>query len=291
MKTAWLILGLLLASGCANRIFYQPDRFLRPGPETRGLRVEEVVLEASDGVRLAAWWLPAEPPVRGTVVHFHGNAQNMTTHVRFAEWLPAEGYHLLVFDYRGYGRSQGVPSRRGLVKDGVAALQWAAAREENPGETLFIWGQSLGGTVALQAFLQAEVPVAALLIDSTFTSHTRIAGEMMRRFPWFLQPLRLFRPLLVTPGLDAIQALPQPEGLPIAFLHGAADPVIPPSHSERLFEAAGEPRHVWIIPGAGHCDAVLRFPELTRGLILGFFRSSETVPERFPNFGNAEKDP
>ncbi len=276
MKHIFSPLLLLFFTGCANGLFYHPDRIIRETPDRRGLEMEEVRFHASDGVKLSGWWLPspAESP-KGTVIHFHGNAQNMSTHVRFAEWLPAAGYHLFVFDYRGYGTSEGTPTRAGLVRDGIAALQVVSERPEVQGESLYVWAQSLGGTVALQSLPRADVEVRALLLDSTYYSHASIAAEKMRGLPWFLQWVRLMRPLWVSSGLDAYQGLRELKDLPVAFLHGERDPVIPPHHSRRLHEVAPNPRHLWIISGAGHCDAVLRFPDQVRPLILGFFAEPE----------------
>ncbi|MEX2607676.1 MAG: alpha/beta fold hydrolase, partial [Kiritimatiellia bacterium] len=256
---------------CANGLFYHPARRYAPAPDQRGLEYEEVAFAASDGVRLTGWWLPAEGKAKGTVLHFHGNAQNMSTHVQFAEWLPAQGYHLFVFDYRGYGRSEGSPTRRGLVRDGIAALETVRQRPEFDADRFFVWGQSLGATVALQAMLRSDVPVKAAIIDSAFSSHGRIAAEKMRQIPWFLQPLRLLRPLFISGGFDADQALGLlPVDLPLLFLHGEEDPVIPPSHSQHLHQLRPENSQIRIIPEAGHCDAVLRFPEQIRPGLLEF---------------------
>jgi len=266
-------LTALLLAGCANRVFYQPARRWADTPDARGRVYQPVAFNASDGVRLTGWWLPAEGPSKGTVVHFHGNAQNMSTHVQFAEWLPQSGYNLFVFDYRGYGKSGGRPGRPGLVRDGVAALRTAAERAgEDP--NLFVWGQSLGGTVALHALLHTDVPVRGAVIDSTFYSHPAITADKLKHFPWYLQWLRLFRPILVTAGFDAADAVPQLPNLPLAFLHMEEDPIVPSTHSRRLYERApGSPR-LWIIPGRGHADAVLRHPNQVRPLLLHFFETN-----------------
>ncbi len=263
--------AVLLLPGCANGLFYHPTRAWDSTPETRGHpHWENATFRAEDGVLLHAWWIPAHGNPRGTVVHFHGNARNIGNHIAFSDWLPAAGYNLLLFDYRGYGRSQGAISRHGLVRDGQAALAYAAARPETPPTRLLVWGQSLGGTIALQALARSPTPVAGALIDSTFENHPRIAAEKMRGLPWWLAWLRPFRPLVVSGGHDADDALPRLH-LPLFFLHGQADRVIPPHHSQRLFQKANAPRHLWIVPGASHCDAVLRFPDLLRPEILRFF--------------------
>ena len=265
-----LALLMLLGSGCANRIFYQPSRRMAPAPDSRGLQYEVVDFQSTDGTALKGWWLPAEGKPKGTVIHFHGNAQNMSTHVQYADWLPAVGYNLFVFDYRGYGQSEGVPSRKGLVRDGVAALKMVSGRTDVDKTKLFVWGQSLGGTVGLQAMVHANVSIKAAIIDSTFYSHSKIAADKMRYFPWFLQALRLFRPLLITSGYDADSAVKDLPQLPIYFIHGEDDRVIPPSHSEKLHKLAPDHSQLWIVPGAGHCDAVLRFPKEVQPTLIKF---------------------
>lgn len=268
------LLGFLFINGCANSLFYHPTRRMAPAPSTRGHAYEDVYFHSADGVELNGWWLPAEGQAKGTVVHFHGNAQNMSTHIQYAEWLPAAGYNLFVFDYRGYGNSKGSPSRKGLVRDGMAVLQTVSKRPEVDPERLFVWGQSLGGTVALQSIMRSEVPIRAAIIDSTFSSHGKIASDKMKQLPWFLQPVRLFRPLLISSSYNADEAVRNVPDLPILFIHGEQDRVIPSSHSQHLHELAPEHSQLWIIPDARHCDAVLRFPEQVRKRMIDFLQKS-----------------
>ena len=265
---------LLLLTGCANGIFYHPSRQMLPPPTERGVQVyvEPVRFTASDGTALTGWWLPAVGTPKGTVVHFHGNAHNMTSHVQYAEWLPNKGYNLFVFDYRGYGASSGRPSRSGLILDGIAALKSVVADNEFT-PPLLVWGQSLGGTVALQAVKNSDAPVEAVLIDSTFTGYGDIAAEKMRQFPWWLQPLRLFRPLLISNGPDAAEAIPHLTDIRLAFLHGEQDRVIPAHHSKELHALTPENTPILLVPNASHCDAVLRFPDKVRPWILDFFET------------------
>lgn len=272
LRSIFLLLVLFFC-GCANGIFYQPSRRMLPPPSERGLTFEVVRFHTSDGTSLTGWWLPAQGKATGTVVHFHGNAHNMSSHVQFAEWLPAKGLNLLVFDYRGYGVSEGSASRSGLVLDGIAALETAFSHPDFT-PPLLIWGQSLGGTVALRAVRESELPVEAMLIDSTFTGYGNIASEKMRQLPWWLQPLRLIRPLLISNGPDAAEAVPELDGIRLAFLHGENDRVIPPHHSQRLHALAPEGSPLWIVPNADHCDAVLRYPEMVQAWIVAFYSGS-----------------
>lgn len=273
-KLSLLILIPLWGSGCANGIFYQPSKRMAPTPDTRGHLFEPVAFQASDGVALTGWWLPATSTPKGTVIHFHGNAQNMSSHIQYAEWLPAEGYNLFVFDYRGYGESSGTPTRSGLIRDGIAALETVRKRPEVEADQIYVWGQSLGGTVALQSMMRSEVPIRGAIIESAFSSHGKIASDKMKQLPWFLQPLRLFRPLFVTSNYNADDAVRKLQGRPIYFIHGANDRVIPPSQSQRLHKLAPSSK-LWIIPEAGHCDGVLRFPEQVQSSLIKFLETSE----------------
>lgn len=285
VRTTWktvspIRIGLLLLAvlafasltGCVNGVFYHPSTRMWPSPDSRGVAFTEVRLTASDGTGLEAWWLPAKGETEGVVVHFHGNAQNRSTHVRFAEWLPAEGFAVLAFDYRGYAGSEGTPTRKGLVRDGVAALEYGAERAEALDVPLLVWGQSLGGTVAVQAMANAGVEVEAALIDSTFTSHVGIVRDKLREFPWFLRWLGLLRPLLISDGWDAEDVIGNLGDTRLMFIHGEEDPVIPAEHSRRLHAMVPESSDLWIIGDAAHCDAVFRFPDQVRTRILGFFR-------------------
>src|SRR4051812_22313310 len=97
--------------------FYFPDRIKYDTPERARLAFEDVRFASADGTLLSGWFIPAIGEAKGTVVHMHGNAQNMTAHWGYAEWLPARGYNLFCFDYRGYGQSQGRPDPKGVFED------------------------------------------------------------------------------------------------------------------------------------------------------------------------------
>ena len=107
--------------------FYIPDRINYDSPERAGLMFEPVIFRSADGTQLSGWFLPAvgvasAGDARGTVVHMHGNAQNMTAQWPYVEWVPKRKYNVLVFDYRGYGQSHGKPEPKGVFEDAVAAI-------------------------------------------------------------------------------------------------------------------------------------------------------------------------
>ncbi len=193
------------------------------------------------------------------MIHFHGNAQNLTAHVAFAAWLPAAGYHVFTFDYRGYGKSAGEPSRKGLWQDGIAALRYAASRADVDPDRLAVLGQSLGGAVALPAIVDANVPgIRAIVLDSTFYSYRRIVRDKMQELPvvrWFRWPLSW---LVISDAYSPHRAIAERPRVPLLIFHGSADRVIPPEHGRLLYEAASEPKRLVVIEGGYHTDALMR---------------------------------
>lgn len=161
MKHKLLLFGLaaLLAllfglSSCAQQAFYYPDHAEYGSPAQSGLPYENVSFQSADGTRLHGWFVPARgaadaKQARATIIHFHGNAQNLTAHWQAVKWLPEHGYNVFLFDYRGYGQSEGDPSPEGLFADSNAALDYVRNRPDVNPERLLVFGQSLGGTNAI----------------------------------------------------------------------------------------------------------------------------------------------
>src|ERR1051325_11044653 len=173
-----LALALACLTGCVQGAFYHPDRVLYDTPARLGLKYEQVTFASQDGTRLVGWFIPArgyaDPKrAKGTVVHFHGNAQNLSAHWQFVDWLPQRGFNLFVFDYRGYGASQGSPEPKGVFEDSLAALDYVRARPDVDPERLLALGQSLGGTNAIAAGGQATAPGAGRSPSGRPSSPTR----------------------------------------------------------------------------------------------------------------------
>lgn len=135
--------------------FYYPDREEYDAPDNAGMAYEHVFFNSADGTSLSGWFIPAlsvaQPrEAKGTVVHLHGNAQNMTAHWRFAEFAARRGYNLFTFDYRGFGDSAPVkPEPKGVFEDSVAALDYLRTRTDIDVKKLCVFGQSLGGMLAI----------------------------------------------------------------------------------------------------------------------------------------------
>jgi fermentation-respiration switch protein FrsA (DUF1100 family) len=259
--------AVLALTGCVQSAFYQPDRVLYDTPRRLGLKFEQVVFPSKDGTRLAGWFIPArgyaDPRrAKGTVIHFHGNAQNMSAHWQFVDWLPERGYNLFVFDYRGYGASEGSPEPKGVFEDSNAALNYLRARPDVDAARLLVFGQSLGGNNAIAVVGSGNRDgVKAVAIEATFFSYSAIASDKL-----------IGAGVLADDTYSAERFVAALSPLPLLLLHGTADPVIPYAHAERLFAKAAEPKRLIRIEGARHTEAfAVRYGERYRQQVVDFF--------------------
>ncbi|HEY6547397.1 MAG TPA: alpha/beta hydrolase, partial [Vicinamibacteria bacterium] len=236
------ISGLLLLF--EKNLIYFPMRAHEATPRGLGLAFEEVQARAEDGVGVHGWFLPGRN-ARLSVLLSNGNAGNISHRLDRAMLLqrtfPAD---VLLFDYRGYGASEGAPDEAGTYRDAQAAYNWLRARGHPP-ERIVLFGESLGSAVALQ--LALDVPARGLVLESPFAS----IPEMARAVYPFL-PLWPF----VRTRYDNLAKAPRLR-LPLLVLHGDRDEIVPFNQGRRVFEAAPEPKRFFAIPGAGHNDTYL----------------------------------
>lgn len=261
--TPCLVLIVLFITGCANGLFYYPDDRLYQTPT---IPYEKVTFESLDGTRLSGWFVPAtEANPAGTVIHFHGNAANISNHYGFVDWLPAAGFNLFLFDYRGYGDSKGRPGRQGVFEDSVAALRYVATRSDVDPTRLIAFGQSLGGAAAVAAVAATpDVSVKGVVVESAFYSYRSIARDKIGRIPvigWFKWPLSF---MAATNGHSPGPVIATLSPTPVLIIHGTKDRVIPYGHGYRLYEAAAPPKTMWTVEGGDHTDAFMAHKAIYR---------------------------
>lgn len=217
--------------------------------QPEGLPVEDVWLTAEDGVKLHSWWIPA-PHAEFTVLAFHGNAANLPNRADIYALFRTAPVNLLAVEYRGYGRSEGVPNEQGIYRDARAAYDYLTQQRRIPPKQIVVYGASLGSAVAADLASQREV--GGIVLEAPFSS----AAAVARRVYWFLPGLGVF----ARTKLDAAAKLERVH-TPLLVIHCARDPVIAFSFGEEVFRRAHEPKRLVRIEGACHEDASLVAPE------------------------------
>lgn len=270
-----LRLGLLLAAAYGlfvlavwafqGRLLYQPSAQTGPYPDGRtpaalDIAYDSVTFETGDLVTLHGWFVPA-PAERATVLFFHGNAGNVGDRLETVRIFHELGLSVLVFDYRGYGRSEGRPSEVGTARDARAAWGWLRTQmNRRPGE-IVIAGRSLGAAVAAE--LAREHSAAAVILESPLRSVPRLAQQV---YPYL--PARwLSRFDYPTERYVADIAAP------LLIVHARDDEIVPYEHGEAVFAAAGEPKS-WLAIEGGHNAGFLVSEERYRRGVDGFLTAA-----------------
>jgi hypothetical protein len=249
VKWVYLIVLMLVLIG-GHYFFYPkiesyfiffPSKSFDLTPEALQLRYKDVYFSTGDGKRLHGWFFPVEGD-NPVVIHFHGNAGNISHRLDWISRVLQNKLQVFIIDYRGFGKSEGRPSEKGLYTDGVAAYDHLVQKEGILPGNIVLHGQSIGAAVAIEVALHKEVK--AVVLESAFTS-TR---EMAKTMPLFFI-LSPFLPANYN-NFEKITHL----HIPKLIIHGDLDEIVPFSMGERLYNAAEEPKYFFRLKGAGHND-------------------------------------
>lgn len=254
-RTRWLTLAVLIgvsAAGCMvleskeRELVYRPIREYARTPADQGLAYDELWLAVGrdDGAgtqRVHGWWLPASVADAPTLLYLHGTHFSLGNSLFRIARLHDLGFNILAIDYRGFGRSDGdLPSESQINADARAA--WAEiVRREPRDDRRYIYGHSLGAAVAIELGATQD-GAAGVIAESGFTSLADVVAD--RNLPVGM---------LMTQRFDALASVPRLRA-PVLFVHGTADDVVPVAMTQRMYEAAPEPKRLLLIEGGGHSN-------------------------------------
>lgn len=259
LRTAAAAVVLVLLTSCSgcSSVFYQPDRNMYYPPERAGFNPREVWFASGDGTRLHGWLFPAlgigARRPKGTVIQFHGNAENISSHYASLVWLTRQGYDLFTFDYRGYGKSEGEASPEGVYKDSLSALDvgYEAHRARRTGKFI-VYGQSLGGAIAMRAMKDFRFAGETRLVvmDSTFLSYDTVARQTLAKFwlTWLFSPLG---PLLVSDKYAPEQVVGTLK-TPLLVIHDRRDPVVKFENGREIVDKYAGQKEFWELDQGRH---------------------------------------
>ena len=237
----------------ARKFIYPAPRVLEETPAEYGSEYEDIHFTSGDGCKLHGWWLPHRQ-ARATILICHANGENVGSWAPIAAILDHLHCNFLLFDYRGYGKSEGKPHQIGVYADALAAHAWLRKSRRNRGPVI-VWGRSLGSAVAIH--VAANANVAGLISESGFTSMAEMAAMMP--FPTFLTS-----PAIRNNTFEALDEVRHVEGFKL-FAHSPDDDLIPYEMGKRLYNAAAEPKAFCDLTG-GHNDPSLSHKPYLRAI-------------------------
>ncbi len=262
---------LLVFCSCSSLLYY-PTKEQHSDPKKFGIQAtkyNDVWFNSEDGTKLHGWFFESRlyPKSKAVIVFFHGNAENISTHFTTLLWVLTHGYDFFIFDYRGYGISEGEPSPRGTMEDGKAALRWA--HRQHPKTPLVVFGQSLGGAIALRSALEikGELPIRLIVADSTFHSYQTIGANVLSRswLTWLFQPLAY---VLLSDQYAPKTKIKELSPVPVVVIHGDKDQTVEFELGKKVYELAASPKEFWPIPGGYHIDCFWRQDQYCRHKLL-----------------------
>ena len=252
--SATTVVGLLLvlySGACVflllrqNQLIYTPSSSVQK-PDASGLPYQEVWLSASstpDLKQIYGWWIPAASQEKGVVLYFHGAGHNLSAYKGDLKALHQMGFSVFAIDYRGYGLSKGnFPSEAQIYEDARSAWQYLIQQRQVLPSRIYIFGVSLGGAIAID-LAHKHPEAAALIVVSSFTSMQDQASSL----GFWMFPLDR----LLTQRFESLQKIKSVK-VPVLLAHGAGDNYVPSWMSQKMYDAASEPKKLLLIPGADH---------------------------------------
>ncbi|MCY7332217.1 MAG: alpha/beta hydrolase [Pseudanabaena sp. CAN_BIN31] len=236
---AYIGLAITLYIGQSNLV-YMPSKDVIETPETVGIKFTNVQIKTKDNVNLTAWFVPAKDNDRigkGVILFCHGNGGNISNRVSYLPIFKELGLATFLFDYRGYGKSEGSPTESGTYSDVEAAWQYLTQEKQIPPQKIIIYGESLGGAIAsyiaqTTSLQDLQNTAGGLILASTFTSISDRASEL---YPFL--PIRWLSRF----SYNSIDRLPTIK-IPVLIIHSTDDEIIPFNHGDRNFQAANQPK-------------------------------------------------
>lgn len=222
-----------------NSLLFFPSRYPQGDWELPS-DVQDAWFNSADGTKLHGWYIESEPG-RPVVLFCHGNAGNIAVRRHLMPLFAEMKVTALMFDYRGYGRSEGSPSGPGILADARAARAWLAKRANVPEDQVVLWGESIGGAVAIDL---ASDGARGLIVENTFHSLPEVAKH---HFPWL--PIKL----CMRNRFESGEKIGNYRG-PLLQFHGDADEIVPYSQGQKLFQRANQPKEFVTVAGANHND-------------------------------------
>ncbi len=241
---------ILTVSGCTNFIFYPMNEHVLT-PDATGIKYEDIFVATADNLQLHGWKLFSEVEAEATLLFFHGNAENISTHFANVYWLVAQGYDVYIFDYRGYGHSQGEAELDPIIDD-MQLLIGHVLDDLAVNQKLIVMGQSLGASLSIYSVAHSQYRdrIAALVSVAAFSDYHDIAQDALSS-SWLFWPFQWPLSKTISNTYSPVESVGKVAPVPIYIMHSQEDEIIGFYHAEKLYEAALQPKQLITLEG-GH---------------------------------------
>lgn len=234
---------------CSN-VFLQPNKIQYLSPDQIGLDYQSFSVTTPDKLRLNAWLLnPDAITKKPAILFFHGNAENISSHIFSVVWLAKLGYPILLTDYRGYGASEGVKDLSGSISDISTAINWFITSYPEQ-KDIFVFSQSLGASMSISSLAgntKIQQSINGIILESAFSNYRKMARNALSSL-WLTYPLQYPLSGLITNKYRPAQEI-KTINQPLLILHSKEDTIIKFEHAETLYQAANQPKTLVAIPG------------------------------------------
>ncbi|MCW9047941.1 MAG: alpha/beta fold hydrolase [Gammaproteobacteria bacterium] len=238
-----LLTGLCLVScfwlSACTSLFFQPMKQHLATPEQYNIEYEDVTFKGESGLNLHGWWFPASEESKAIVLFLHGNGENISTHSGMVHWLTGHQYDVFIFDYRGYGKSEGYAFVEGAIADIKSAREYVNARRPSD-KKLFMLGHSLGASLGIYNLAKDNGPIDGAIFVSAFSDYQKIAREMMAT-SWLTWAFQWPFSLTISNEYSPAEVVASTPDIPRLFMYSVEDQMISAEHTVELFnKATGE---------------------------------------------------
>ncbi len=238
-----VLLACALLSGCTAMLF-QPMAQHVYTPDVVQLDYTDLALHTADGLILHGWKLMARGEHKGSIVFLHGNGENISTHFGNLYWLMYSGYDGYIFDYRGYGKSEGVAELDGVIRDAAAMIDHVI-RQTPDDKKVIVIGHSLGGALAIHAVANSpdKDRIATLVTIEAFSDYRAVTRDVLAT-SWLTWALQWPASLTINNDYAPLDFVAGVSPVPLLILHSRRDRLVPFYHAERLYQAALSPKRL-----------------------------------------------
>ncbi|WP_342776350.1 alpha/beta hydrolase [Leptospira semungkisensis] len=235
-------------------MLYHPTRDTYIEPQKLGFQPERFFLKMKDGNLVRVWIFKPKGKAKASILQFHGNGENMSSHYVTLVWLVERGYELITWDYRGYGESEGEADKQKIYEDSKEILDFAQERARKAGIPWIVYGQSLGGAIALRGVGEMKSKEGLLLViaDGSFAYYSHVAKTIADKV--FFTPIGYLVGLFFSDKFSPGDVIAEISPVRLLLVHGTEDEVVSFPNGMELFEKAKDPKIFWEIKGARHLD-------------------------------------